>query len=151
MKTINNIAIVLLLLVGLPIGSHAQTEQFEMVLEKIDGTELSFPITDDYPVLQYRYGGEEGVNTLFIQTAEESTSVPCPDIKRLFTKVVGFISGDADGDGKVDVNDVTSTINHILKKSVAKFVKEAADVDGDKKIDVNDVQGIIDIALGKKK
>ena len=59
--------------------------------------------------------------------------------------------GDADGDGSVDVNDVTSTINHILNKPVASFYENAADVDGDGVIDVNDVQGIIDIALGKVK
>ena len=59
--------------------------------------------------------------------------------------------GDADGDGSVDVNDVTSTINHILNKPVASFYEKAADVDGDGVIDVNDVQGIIDIALGKVK
>jgi Ca2+-binding EF-hand superfamily protein len=58
---------------------------------------------------------------------------------------------DADGDGTVDVNDVTTTINYILKKPYTNFIMEAADVDGDKTIDVNDVQGIIDIALGKAK
>ena len=58
-------------------------------------------------------------------------------------------AGDADGDGSIDVNDVTSTINHILNKPVANFYFEAADVDGDGVIDVNDVQGIIDRALGK--
>ncbi len=58
--------------------------------------------------------------------------------------------GDADGDGVVDVNDVTTTINHILGKPVANFIRKAANVDGDTSIDVNDVQGIIDIALGKK-
>lgn len=62
-----------------------------------------------------------------------------------------FILGDADGDGTVDVNDVTTTINHILGKPVANFVREAANIDGDDSIDVNDVQGIIDIALGKRK
>ena len=56
---------------------------------------------------------------------------------------------DADGDGSVDVNDVTSTINHILSKPTASFIEGAADVDGDGTIDVNDVQGIIDRALGK--
>jgi hypothetical protein len=63
--------------------------------------------------------------------------------------VTAFGTGDADGDGSVDVNDVTSTINYILGKPVNKFVLKAADVDGDDTIDVNDVQGIIDIALGK--
>jgi hypothetical protein len=57
-------ALLLCLLVWLPINSLAQTEQFEMVVEKVDGTQLTFLITDDYPVLQYHYGGEKGVNTL---------------------------------------------------------------------------------------
>ena len=60
-----------------------------------------------------------------------------------------YVKGDADGDGVVDVNDVTTTINHILGKPVATFIPEAANVDGDDTIDVNDVQGIINIALGK--
>lgn len=67
------------------------------------------------------------------------------------TTNVAFVTGDADGDGTVDVNDVTTTINYILKKPYTNFIMEAADVDGDKTIDVNDVQGIIDIALGKAK
>jgi hypothetical protein len=66
----------------------------------------------------------------------------------VFTTIIEI--GDADGDGSIDVNDVTSTINYILGKPVASFIPEAADVDGDDTIDVNDVQGIIDIALGKK-
>jgi hypothetical protein len=65
-------------------------------------------------------------------------------------KIIEMVEGDADGDGSIDVNDVTSTINYILGKPVASFIPEAADVDGDDTIDVNDVQGIIDIALGKK-
>lgn len=64
---------------------------------------------------------------------------------------IALLLGDADGDGTVDVNDVTTTINYILKKPYTNFIMEAADVDGDKTIDVNDVQGIIDIALGKTK
>ena len=71
------------------------------------------------------------------------------DYWKEFKEIIEF--GDADGDGSVDVNDVTSTINHILNKPVASFYENAADVDGDGVIDVNDVQGIIDIALGKVK
>jgi Ca2+-binding EF-hand superfamily protein len=65
----------------------------------------------------------------------------------VFTTIIQI--GDADGDGSIDVNDVTSTINYILGKPVASFFQGAADVDGDGTIDVNDVQGIIDRALGK--
>ena len=60
-------ALMLCLLIGLPFTGIAQTELFEMVVEKTDGTEIVFRITDDYPVLQYIYGGEDGVNTLEIQ------------------------------------------------------------------------------------
>jgi len=90
MKKINHnckcLAMLLCLLVWGPIAGLAQTPQFVMVLEKTDGTELVFNITDDYPLLQYSYGGEDGVNMLEIQTAEGITSVPCPDIKRLLTR-----------------------------------------------------------------
>ena len=51
-------ALMLCLLIGLPFTGIAQTELFEMVVEKTDGTEIVFRITDDYPVLQYIYGGE---------------------------------------------------------------------------------------------
>lgn len=79
--------LMLCLLVWLPIKSLAQTEQFEMVVEKVDGTQLPFLITDNYPVLQYQYGGEDGVNTLEILTEKGTESVPCHEIKRLFTRV----------------------------------------------------------------
>ena len=69
------------------------------------------------------------------------------DYWKEFKSIIEF--GDADGDGSVDVNDVTSTINYILNKPVAKFIIEAADMDKDGKIDVNDVQAIIYKALGK--
>ena len=80
-------ALMLCLLTGLPFTGIAQTELFEMVVEKTDGTEIVFRITDDYPVLQYIYGGEDGVNTLKVQTVNGETYIPCPDVKRLFTRV----------------------------------------------------------------
>ena len=88
----------LMLLASLPMTVMAQTERFEMVVEKTDGTELVFLITEDYPLLQYNYGGEEGVNTLEIQTLTGQASIPCPDIKRLFTREattepIKFVSG----------------------------------------------------------
>ena len=105
-------AIVLLgLLAWLPMTALAQTDQFEMVLEKIDGTKLAFVISDDYPVLQYMYGGDDGVNTLQIQTSDGTTSVPCPEIKRLFTLKTIAIKGDSNNDKTVNVADVVKLVN----------------------------------------
>lgn len=77
---------------------------------------------------------------------KESWIEKFPDANVTF---VDIVLGDADGDGTVDVNDVTTTINYILKKPYKVFIFKAANVDGDTSIDVNDVQGIINIALEK--
>lgn len=63
--------------------------------------------------------------------------------------VIAAKPGDANGDGKVSVTDVTSIINYILQKIPSTFVFEAADVNGDGKISVTDVTKTINIVLGK--
>ena len=119
-------AIVLLsLLAWMPMTVLAQTDQFEMVVEKIDGTKLAFSITDDYPVLQYMYGGDDGVNTLEIQTADGTTSVPCPEIKRLFTLKTIAIKGDANGDKEVNVADIVKLVND---KAPQSEIDEVVDI-----------------------
>ena len=57
--------------------------------------------------------------------------------------------GDANGDGKVDIVDVTMTISYILGQNPAGFNQQAADVTGDGKVDIVDVTSIIDIILKK--
>ena len=151
MNTINqdrkNFALLLWLLTWLPIAGLAQTEKYEMVVEKTDGTELAFPITEDYPLLQYQYGGEDGVNTILIQTADEYTSVPCPEIKRLFTREAKAIRGDITGSGMVDVQDATLAVNHILGKESGSYDFSVADMNNDGEVDVFDVTAIINVIL----
>ena len=57
------------------------------------------------------------------------------------------VTGDVDGDGKVDVTDVNAVINIILKTKVQADYPGLADVDGDDKVDVSDVNAIINIIL----
>ncbi|MBP3739128.1 MAG: leucine-rich repeat protein, partial [Muribaculaceae bacterium] len=57
------------------------------------------------------------------------------------------VTGDVDGDGKVDVSDVNAVINIILKTKQASDYPGNADVDGDTKIDVSDVNVIINLIL----
>ena len=56
------------------------------------------------------------------------------------------LTGDVNGDGKVDISDVNAVINIMLGK--AAYV-DAGDVNGDGKIDISDVNAIINIMLGK--
>ncbi len=58
-----------------------------------------------------------------------------------------YLMGDANDDGKVDVNDVTTIINFILKKNPNPFVFIAANVNDDERIDVNDVTMVINYIL----
>ena len=57
------------------------------------------------------------------------------------------IRGDANGDGEVNVNDVTVTINFILEKNPTEFVFANADVNGDGEVTVLDVTAIINLIL----
>ena len=56
--------------------------------------------------------------------------------------------GDANGDGNVDVQDVTAIINRILGNNPSPFDATNADVNGDGSIDVLDVTAVINIILG---
>ena len=141
------LALLLCLLTGLPFTGMAQTEQFEMVIEKTDGTEISFRITDDYPQLYYQYGGEDGVNTLEIQMADNNTSIPCPEVKRLYTREAKAIPGDITGSGSVDVQDATIVVNYILGAQSGDYDFSLADMNNDGEVDVFDVQAIINVIL----
>ena len=68
---------------------------------------------------------------------------------REFSLAVGkvTVSGDVNGDGKVDVSDYIGVANHILGQTQAGFNEKAADVNGDGKVDVSDYIGIANIIL----
>lgn len=63
--------------------------------------------------------------------------------------VLTFRKGDVNGDGNVNVVDVTGTIGYILNRAPSPFMKDAADAYTDGVVDIMDVTTIIDIALGK--
>ena len=58
-----------------------------------------------------------------------------------------LLKGDVNGDGDVNVNDVTVLINYILGKNPTPFVEANADVNGDEAINVNDVTALINMIL----
>ena len=72
-------------------------------------------------------------------------------------KIIGFDNvalqfrpmGDANGDGLVNVTDVTDVISYILGRATESFDADVADVNGDGLVNVTDVTGIINIILGK--
>ena len=57
-----------------------------------------------------------------------------------------FLRGDVNGDGKVNVSDVTALINMIL--GITPMNQARGDVNGDGKVNVSDVTALINIILG---
>ena len=57
-------------------------------------------------------------------------------------------TGDANGDGKVDVADITSVVNYIYGQQSAGFNIINADVNGNGLINVTDISGIVSIISG---
>ena len=55
--------------------------------------------------------------------------------------------GDANGDGKVDIADVTFIVNYTLGRPTADFQKAAADVNIDGVVDSNDAQALVNIII----
>ena len=60
------------------------------------------------------------------------------------------VRGDVNGDGFVDTADVVATVNHILGKSSASFVKANADMNGDGTILIDDAVAIAQLILDKQ-
>lgn len=68
------------------------------------------------------------------------------------SKVVSTIpltasKGDANGDLKVDVLDITTIVAYLLNNNPKPFIAEAADVNGDSNINVLDVVGVVNKVL----
>ena len=57
------------------------------------------------------------------------------------------VKGDVNGDGKVNVSDVTTLVNMIL--GVISKDEEHADVNGDGKVNVSDVTALVNLILGQ--
>ena len=63
-----------------------------------------------------------------------------------FTEKPAGLLGDVNGDGRVNVSDVSALINMIL--GLTPMDKTRADVNGDGRVNVSDVTALINIILG---
>lgn len=57
------------------------------------------------------------------------------------------LAGDVDGDGMVNIIDVTALIDYILSRDASQINMSAADVDGSGSVNIADVTALIDIIL----
>ena len=83
----------------------------------------------------------------FTGTVVSHASVIVDGIKVTSTPDV-VITGDLNGDGQVDVSDVSILIDVVLGKEVSLAEGAVPDLNGDGNVDVTDVSLLIDMILG---
>ncbi len=66
----------------------------------------------------------------------------------IYRKVSGTLLGDVNGDGYINMSDVTAVINYILGNNPSPFIFENANVSNDEYINMSDLTAIIGIILG---
>ena len=62
-----------------------------------------------------------------------------------FISEISEATGDIDGDGEINVGDVTALINKLL--SAASFDDDVCDINGDGEVNVTDVTSLINMIL----
>ena len=83
--------------------------------------------------------------TAFVKTSEGETFYG--ETQQFTTEAKAGIAGDVNGDGRIDISDVTSVVNIILGKGIDE--NGMADVNGDNLVNISDVTTLVNIILGK--
>ena len=84
---------------------------------------------------------------IFSGWSEIPEKMPAHDVTVTGTFETGFVPGDANGDGTVNVSDIVLTVNYIMGNPAPNFNKEAADLNGDGEINVTDIVMMVKIIM----
>ena len=131
--------ILFLLLTVFSIAAHAIEAKIQVW--QADGTVVTFSL-DEEPVTTYADGN------LIIKTSKETITYPLENVRK-YTYFIpnNLLLGDADGNGKVDANDVKVLINYMNGSGTINM--DSADLDGDNKITIADIIKLVNLILSK--
>ncbi len=73
----------------------------------------------------------------------QTTDIALNELESMYFTAKTVLRGDMNGDGKIDVIDVTALVNGVLNGNI----NEACDVNGDGRVDVSDVTTLINLIL----
>lgn len=117
------------------------------VITGTDGSLLSFPLHVSEKVEDGSYKARIE-NVIFTQKNGTKNILDKLQLTITVGEGAELKTGDANGDGMVDVADVVAIVNYILDEQIYHFNEQAADVNGDGTIDVADVVAVVNIILG---
>ena len=133
--------IIIVLLLFLPLSGIAQKKVYSMVIEKRDGTEVSFFIDKDLYFTPRM--------PLNVYKGYDITTFSRDEIKRIFVRDTMVDYGDVTCSGSVNVQDATIVINYILGEVSNDYAYMVADMNDDNVIDVFDVTAMINVILSR--
>ena len=111
-----------------------------------DGTIISFSMIMDESM-------EEGTYPVVISTARyglpDGQMIEVPTVKTSLT-IENVLVGDVNNNGGIDIGDAVCIVNHIVGKTNAVFVEQAADMNGNGTIgEIGDAVSVVNIIVGK--
>ena len=86
--------------------------------------------------------------TAFFEVTTQTNKYQVRDVTAQYLPYLDVLPGDVDGDGSVEISDVSALIDYLLDGDASLIDMEAADVDGDGFIEIADVSALIDMLLG---
>ncbi len=112
-------------------------------------TRIQDPTAVEYKSPSLTFSGvPKDLCTLYVPKGTKNVykvTVPWKDFLNIVEESVGVV-GDVNGDGRVNVSDVSVLINMIL--GIVPVDESLADVNGDGRVNVSDVSALINIILG---
>ena len=116
----------------------------DVVLDGTDGEVAKITISMPEDVT----AGEYPIVITAGEIANGTSNVVIDRVKSTLT-VKDYIVGDANGDGRVSIADVSTLAGFLLGKPSADFVEAAADANGDGRVSIADVSTLASKLLGK--
>ena len=107
-------------------------------------TTIVFQGENTHNDLRFNYNNGKPRFTCYVSTTSIAKELS------IYRKVTSDILGDVNGNGKINMMDVTAVINYILGKEPTPFIYENACMNDDPYINMQDVTAIINIILGVK-
>jgi len=127
-------------------GNTYRVLLYSVDVESIDGNSgavvnVTLDLDEDMEAGEY----EITISNINLTTTGQTKLTPADATCTLTVR--DYITGDANGDGAVDVTDIVAIANHILGQGSHAVNTYAADVNGDGVIDVTDIVGVANLIL----
>jgi hypothetical protein len=124
-------------------------------MEKLNDTTLTKPVLINKQLiadtLYTDFAVTPGKKYYYYYKIVRSSLAETDSSKIVSTTPLTASKGDANGDLKVDVLDITTLVSYLLNKNPQPFIAEAADVNSDTFINVLDVVGVVNKVLNPGK